>query len=246
VALAPTSSEKRDATMTLEELYKDLSLGVLSNLQVGGEGSGFIPFEHQEKVCRAINQGLTALHGKFILQEKEVQVRTYDTITLYQLKKIFADTDPAIVPQKYISDSLAEPFEEDVIRILSVFDEGGCQLVLNDPSGLGKIYTPNPTTLQITEPTQGNTYFVMYQAKHVRLTYEDLTAEIDLPEILHPALEAYVAHKIMSPMNGQEHSVKAAEHYAMFEAVCAEVLEKDLVSTSIPETSTKLEMRGWK
>lgn len=232
--------------MKLEELYANLSLGVLSNLTVGDEGSGFIRYEHQAKVCLAINNSLTAIYGKFILNVKEVRVRAMDNKTLYPLKQIHADQDPTIGVDKFITDTVDEPFTGDVLRILEVYDEAGEQLVLNDPTGLGQIYAPNPTTLQIVQPVSENTYFVLYQARHTKLVPDDLEQEIELPEILMPALEAHVAYLIMSPMNGQEHSMKAAEHYAKYNMVCEEVIEKDLVSTSIVEHSTKMQDRGWK
>lgn len=232
--------------MRLEELYQNLSFGVLSNLAVGDEGSGVIPFKHQSKVCWAVNEALTALYGKFVLQEKEVQVRAYDQMTIYPLKKIYADQDTSVVPQKFIADSVTEPFLEDVVRILDVYDEGGTRLVLNDPTGLGQVYTPNPTTVQIVKPVTGNTYFVMYQARHPKVLADELESIIELPDVLMPALEAYVAYLVLSPMNGQEHAAKAAEHYARYEAICAEALEKDLVGTSVVGDVTKLTDRGWK
>ena len=97
-------------TMTLEEVYNSLSLGVLSNLTEGDEGSGMIPYQHQAKVTNAVNQALTALYGRFILQTQEVQIRAYDSITLYPLRRIYADQDVTTVPQKFIADTVGSTF----------------------------------------------------------------------------------------------------------------------------------------
>lgn len=231
--------------MQLEELYSNLSLGVLSNLAIGDEGSGFIPYSDQKKVALAINKGLLALYGRFILSEKEVQIRAYDGKTLYPLKKIYADQDATVVAQKFITDTVDAPFIEDVLRIFDVYDNKGTKLELNDPIGTGPVYTPNPTTLQIVEPVTGNTYFAMYQARHPKVIAEDLAQEIELPDVLMTALEAYVAHCIMSPMNGQEHTMKAAEHYAAYDMFCEDVLAKDLISTSLNSDTEKLYDRGF-
>lgn len=231
--------------MTLEELYTSLSLGVLSNLSVSGEGSGMIPYQHQAKVGNAVNQALTALHGRFVLSTQEVQLRAYDQISLYQLRKRYADQDPTTVTQKYITDSVEYPFQDDVLRVLEVYDEEGTKLLLNDPSPSCKVFTPNPTTVQLVEPVTGNTYFILYQARHPKLVPDGLEQEITLPDILLPALEAYVAHLILSPMNGQEHAAKSAEHFAKYEMVCGEVEDRDLVSTSQTQETDKLDARGF-
>ena len=229
--------------MTLEELYTSLSGGVLSNLIEGDEGSGMVPFQHQVKVCNAINQSLTALHGRFLLSVKEVQIRAYDQITIYPLQAKYADQDPTVVTQKFIADSAEEPFQQDVLKILEVYDEEGTQLAYNEPRA--KINSPNPTSIQLVEPVTGDTYFVLYQARHPKLDPHDLTQEITLPDILIPALEARVAYHILTVKNGQEHAAKAAEWVAKYEMDCTEVEDKDLVSTSLAQDSDKFCDRGF-
>lgn len=229
--------------MTLEDLYTSLSLGVLSNLVEGDEGSGMIPHRHQAKVVNAVNQALTTLHGRFLLQVQEVQIRAYSSMTLYPLRKIYADQDATLVTQKFISDTVELPFKDDVLKILEIFDDDGVKIPF-DVDG-AKIFLPNPSTIQLAEPVTGDTYFILYQAKHPKLLPNTLEQEVSLPEILVPALEAFVAHLILSPKNGQEHAAKSAEYYAKYEMVCSEVEDKDLVSTSLAQSSEKLDERGF-
>ena len=109
-----------------------------------------------------------------------------------------------------------------------------------------KAFSASPTTLQLVEPVTGDTYSVVYQAKHPKVLFDVLTQDILLPEILVPAFEAYVAHLILSPKNGQEHAVKSAEYFAKYEMVCSEIIDKDLVSTSLALEGDKLSQRGFR
>jgi hypothetical protein len=46
--------------MTVEDLFRDLSLGELSNLSMGVEGEGTIEEKHQPKIIRQANEGTTS------------------------------------------------------------------------------------------------------------------------------------------------------------------------------------------
>lgn len=230
--------------MQLNDILTSLSLGVLQNLSVGGSGSGQIPANSQSKVVNAINQGLVALYSRFRLLEKEVVVRAYDGMTIYPLKKIYADQDPAVVPQKFIADTVTDPFLEDVIKIHEIYDELGVSLPLNKSIPECVLFTPTATQLQITQPVTGNSYFLIYQAYHPKLT-TDPTQEVLLPLVLHEALETFVAYKILSSMNGQEHAAKAAEHFQNFNRICAEATETDSLGVSLETDMHKLDERGF-
>lgn len=232
--------------MQLEDLLKGLSYGVLSNLALGNEGSGEIPNQHEPKVVHHVNRALLALYSKFQIKTNEVQVRAYDNLTLYPLKKIYADQDPTVVAQKFITDSVESPFEEDVIRVTAIYDEEGTPLLFDTDDPLCKLFLPQPTTLQIVEPVTGNDYFLIYQAKHKTLVAGDGSQEVELPEVLYPALEAHVAYQVYSSMNGQENAAKATEHFSAYTMLTEQVIELDLVGTSTMERNTKLEDRGFK
>lgn len=230
--------------MQLSELLTSLSLGVLQNLAVGGGGSGSIPAQHMNKVVSAVNQGLTALYTRFQLVEKEVIVRSYDALTTYPLKRIYADSNAAVVPQKFIADTPEEPFLEDVIKVLSIYDEAGTELSFNSSEPGCTLFTPNFYTLQILAPVTGVNYYVLYQARHATLS-RDPSQTIDLPIVLNEALECFVAYKILSSMNGQEHAAKAMEHFARYDAICTEAVNNDTLTTSFVGQLGKLDDRGF-
>lgn len=231
--------------MQLNDLLTSLSLGVLRNLVVGGSGSGQVPPQHISLVVNAINQGLDAIHTRFIILENEVVVRAYDGLTLYPLKAIYADSNPALVPQKYIADTSEKPFLEDVIRISAIYNELGESLLFNSTDPECSLFTPSQTSLQITKPVTGDSYFVIYQARHKKLGTQ-LDQEIELPIGMHEALEAFVGYKIYSSMNGQEHAAKSAEHFGRYEALCNEAVFNDTLNTSLIGSENKLDQRGFR
>jgi hypothetical protein len=232
--------------MTLNELLTSLSYGNLSNLRVGGSGSGTIPDEHKAKVIGYVNQALLKLYTKFVLSEKELTLRAFDNSMSYPLRKIHADTDSNNTAQKHIHDTEWDKFEGDVIKVLTVFNEIGDEIPLNREDDLSSFFTPYIDTLQIPKPRDGDVYFVQYQAKHSKLTLDDLEQEVNVPFSLTEALSDYVAYAAISPMNGPEHSAKAFEYLQKFEMQCDQVLQKDLVNSSIVSAVTdKFEDRGF-
>lgn len=231
--------------MTLEEIFAGLSYGVLNNLAISGEGSGAIPFQFEPKVIHHLNQSLIAIYGRFPLHEKEVQIRAYDNKALYPLKKIYADSDATVVPQKFISDTVDEPFLEDVLKIMTIYDEDGELVPFNQDDEDCKVYTPTTSTIQLVEPVAGNSYFIIYHALHKKLVVGDLTQEVEVPEVLVPALYSHVGYQVFSAMGGQDNAAKAAEHLSTYESACIEITEKDLVSSSVENASTKLSNRGF-
>jgi len=232
--------------MQVSEIFESLSYGVLSNLAIGGEGCGTIPTAHEPKLIHFLNQCLTEMHGKFNLAEKELVISASSGRTLYPLEVQYAVSDAAVV-EKFIVDTILDPFLDDVMKIVAVFDEEGEELVLNDSTNPASLFTPNFDTIQIPGPVDGDGYFIIYQAKHPKLVNGDLTQSVIIPEILFDPLFHYVAYKAISPMNGPEHAAKASEHYQRYDMLCQQIIEKDLVSTSLVETgTTKLMDRGFK
>lgn len=241
----PTLPYPTDA-ISVAELFTKLSFGPLSNLSMGGEGSGQIAEGSQGKIINYINDGLIKLYTRFILREKEVIIRCIGGRTHYQLYKRFAEsrtntdsTDPI-----FIMDEL-DPFQQDVIKILDVYSPEGFKHPLNDEENTFSLFTPYVNVLQVPRPHEGHMLSVMYQARHRKLEYGVTSALIYLPEVLHEALVSYIAAQVFSHMNGPENTVKGAEHLGKFESSCSEIEDKDLVSTATSTTNSVFNKRGW-
>lgn len=234
--------------MNVDQLFQNLSYGELSNLSMGVEGEGAIEEKHQPKIILHANEGLLRLYTRFLLLEKDVLIEQVEHITNYHLLKRFAESNwnPEEEPYAYIKDLGREPFEEDVIKILSVFDSHGYRLPLNDNERADSLFTPQAKVLQVPHPEDGVSLSVLYQAKHPPLSIERLDQEVDLPEVLHGALTAFIASKIYGNMNTAEARATGQEHFLHYENICGDVIENDLVSTSISATNSRFHKRGWK
>lgn len=233
--------------MLLSELYKDLSYGKFSNIALGNEGAGSIIDGGKPKVVLALNEALLRLHTKFVLKESVVIIEMVDHITNYHLLKKFASsTVPAVESFPYIKDTVESPFTDDVIRIMSIQDQWGSAIPLNDEGQVWSAFTPQGNVLQIPSPVAGNAIIVVYQARHVKIDVDGLDSqEIALPDCLHEAMRCYVAYSIFCGIGTQEATAKGQEHLMMYEALCQEALTQDLVSTSLSVTSNRFQLRGW-
>ncbi len=235
--------------MKLKELMTRLSLGELSNLSLSNEGSGTIKDADQPKVINYTNQGLLALFTRFNLLEKNVIIELVEHITKYHLLRRFSEANGAVdVVYKYIKDLLREPFTEDAIKILEVYDSNGIRRVLNDSNNPNSLFTPQPTTLQVPFPVTGLALSVAYQAKHPTLNMSGqnlLDQDITVPVFLETALQNYVAYKVYSNMNSQEQKAIAKEHFDTYNATCIDIETSDLANQTISTSVSKLDDRGF-
>lgn len=234
--------------MNTNELFTRLSYGPLSNLSIGSEGAGTIAADKQLKVLSYVNEGLLRLYSRFVLRENDLVVMQYGHITEYPLLKKYATFGPALTDPldvKFILDSEAALFDDDVIKILKVTNAENKLVPLNDVNHDKAFFTPQPNILQITYPVLGELSVVTYQARHPIVTLETLNAELLLPATLETALQSYVAYLVYFHMGGQDNGALAAGHLGNYERVCAEAVLGDLVNTSMSSTSSKFAERGF-
>lgn len=233
--------------MKISELYKTLSYGELSNLSIGMDGVGSILEDAKPRILHYANEGLTRLYGRFILKEKDVMIELVDHITNYHLLRMYAESyfDPEVIAYPYIKDLFNEPFTEDVIKILSVYNGVGQKLPLNDNERSDSLFTPTGKILQVPNPRTGVSLSVLYQAKHPELLPNDEDQDIHLPQVLEGALVAFIAYKVFSHMNTDVSTAKAQEHMSVYASVCDEVEQHDLVNSSISTTNSCFRKRGW-
>ena len=233
--------------MNILELYERLSYGELINLSMANDGNGTIIEEKRPTVIQHANEALLRLHSRFVLKEKDVIIEQVEHITHYHIDSRFSESlgDPDKEKYLYIKDNPEEPYDGDAIKVIKVFNEYGREIALNDEQNQLSYYTPKPLTIQVPAPKTGRAFVASYQARHVKLDVENEEQIIDLPDVLVPAMTAYIAHKIFSNMVGEENIAKGAEQLQVYEAMCEEVLDQDLVSTSVTTTSTKFDRRGF-
>lgn len=232
--------------MKVIELFKQLSESELSNLSLANDGDGTIQTPKHGRVLNAINDGLGRLFDRFNLLEKDCIIKCYPHITFYHLHSKYAKSNApeAGAYYGYIQDTPADPFLDDPIRILGVYNGHGEELTLNDDEDEESFFTPKPLVLQVPKPAETELICVRYQAQHPLVqTVDD---EIDIPRSLQEALRAFIAYKIYTQINTQEAKAMASEHMQNYEALCAIVLEQDLVNSSRSTTNIRFGKGGWK
>lgn len=232
--------------MNLLELFQRLSLGELSNLSIGNDGSGTIDDKDHQKLINYANEGLLKLYTRFILKEKDVLIEQYDHITNYHLIKRFSKSlNQGSKDTLYIQDLHCASFEGDLIKILEVWDAYGCRRPLNDAESYNSVFTPQPHVLQIPNPKEGEPLSVTYQAAPKELIKTDLDVDIEVPFTMENALQKYVAYAVFCNMNGQENIAKGQEYLAQYESYCLDIENKDLVNQTVSNTATRFHKRGW-
>ena len=234
--------------MNLQDFCKKLANGRLSNTSMVEDSGGLIiKVAHRTKVIDAINEGLIRLYTRFILNEKDVVISLRDHITAYRLNSLYSETlypqDGVEIP--YILDLPGEVFVNDVIKILAVYDNDGCELPLNNNTNCKSVFTPKFDTVQVPEPKTGKLMNVVYQAKHILLSIGEPLEEITLPDTLYGALEAYVAHLLFADINSDDSKIRSDKQLIRYEQICSEVVATDITSSTTIQSNVKFHKRGF-
>lgn len=234
--------------MKVEDFFSRLSLQELSNLAIGTSGGGAIGPGKEPTILGYLNETMLRLHSRFVLCERSLLLLQVGHITNYHFKKEFTESAGSTKPYLYIKDSLTEPFEEDVIKVLSVSDEYQRTRPINELGNRLSVFTPRQEMLQVPHPEDNSLLSVNYQARAVPLKLKGddlLKQEFDLPFALEGALAAYIAHLVYSHMNGQDNQIKSADFERKYEMICAEVEALDLINATSLSQHEKFDERGF-
>jgi hypothetical protein len=234
--------------MNVSELFRRLAVGELSNLSLADSTAGTIQADQHAKLVLHINDGLMRLHTRFLLKESDLVLRQRGYLINYPLTAKYAVTNQVEGAGHtfYIEDSVIHPFQDDLIKVLEVWNVFGNEVPLNDEENPGSVFTPQPNVLQIPRPKDMVPLTVHYQAAHPQLSADHLDQEIDIPLFLEGALSSFVAGKVFTHMNTQENTAKGAEHAQLFDTICIEAVDRDLISTLKSSGNARFERRGWK
>ena len=236
--------------MKLSEFFELLEYGELANLSLSGgiDDEKGIREEDYPTLVSHINLGLSDLHTKFNLKEREVVLQEYSSITHYELDSKYAVTNTSSTePVKYILDSETSVFNDDVLRINSAFNEIGEELPINDEYQPNSIFLNGYRTIQIPYPVDTNTIFIMYRANHAKLDVQtpDLNAEIELPAYCIEALLSYVASRVHSQRTSQEAQGAAVNLMAKYTLICDQIELRNMLHNSPDNTNFKLGVNQW-
>lgn len=242
--------------MKLQDILDQLTSGELSQLSIGGQEAGVIDQSNLAKVLPHINLALTTLFKRFRLKEGRLTLGLVADRTVYPLKSSYAQSNTrSREPVKFIQDSAAAPFKDDIVKIERVLTADGLDLALNDTDDELSVLTTTATTLQVPltivnqdvdlpESLQGSTSLqVVYRADAPKLAipvtpadlarfpfgYDPVLVEVELPYTHLEALLYFVASRVTSPMGtGQFEGVAGNNWYARFEAACQDLESRGL------------------
>lgn len=228
--------------MIIAEMFRRLSYGELSDLALSNNGSGEITEGKQPQIITYANEALRALYARFVLSEKVLALQIQSGKTRYRLS---AEEALSNNEDGFILDTEAEPFEDDLIKVLRVTDSAGCDRPLNDPDNLYSAYTPEPTLLEVPLNCPRQVLYLTYQAMPRDLLIEEVGQEVSVPRLLEGAVTAYIAYCVYRDMGTETSFVKSQEHLGRYETICGQNQDADLLSTSSVGSATKFEQKGF-
>jgi len=209
--------------MILRSILKDLTYGELQGLKIGNLLAGEAesePDPHQyEQIISYINLGMTEIYKRFFLKSREIYVQQHEEISTYLLHSDYslANTASSIAEsERYIIDTAADPFLDDILKVEEVYDEEGVKIPLNDITEDLSIYTPTFRSIQVPYPDDEVTVSVQYRANHPRITADVTTdaddIEVHIPNSLYEALLYFVGSRAHRATNVE----KSADYWQMF------------------------------
>lgn len=247
--------------MKLKEIFDQLTYGELSQLNIGGGADGAITEANYPKILAHINLGMTALYKRFTLKEGRIRVQLVPGITMYLLNSKFAATNRrSREAVKYIQDTEANPFEDDVQKVERVLTDAGYEFHLNNEAEPYSVFTPSLHSIRmplavvnqsIDLPADLKTQGVeiVYRAGHKNIEvgvgfFDPARVEVDLPDTHLEALLLFVASRIHNPI-GMQNEFNAGNNYAAkYEQAC-QVLEALNLQVDVGSQSTALVRNGW-
>lgn len=252
--------------MKLSEIFSQLTYGELSQMSIGGADMGQINDTNYPQILAHINLGLTALYKRFNLKENTITLRLLSGVFKYALHSDYADTTtgtPLIT--KYIEDSIALPFVNDIHKIERVYtvNTPRYELALNDHDNQYAVMTPSSCVLRvpsgIVDPT---TYIetvpdclitthleVVYRANHPIITmgfstFNPENINVELPDSHLEPLLLFVASRVHNPTGMSNEFHAGNSYYAKYEAACAR-LENDGLDVDQGSQAPRLKRNGW-
>lgn len=238
--------------MNVNDLLSRLSFAQLSNTEAGNGANGNIRIKRLGKINTYVNEALMRLYTRFILKTRTVIIDTDEGVTEYRLtpEHALSNADPLNEEDRkvfyFILDSKEDPFTGNIISILSVSNELGFDLPLNDPDNPWSVTIPEYNMVEIPRPLQGKGYTITYQARHPEVDCVNRPLQtVEIPPFLEGALQAYIAYLWYSDMNTQEAVANAQKNLQLYEQICNEAIAKDLSASTIASYGTKFSRRGF-
>jgi hypothetical protein len=235
--------------MRLSDLFDHLTFGELAHVFIGGGDKREIAPTSYRELGLHLNMGLTALHTRFLLREGVIQVVKQHNQYDYFLRSQYAVSSTTSTEEvRYLQDTPASPFLDNVIRVTGAYTGAGEALVINVLDSPNSIYTPGHDRVQIPMGTAGDVFAITFQADHPRLEIGTATDPSQEEVSLHPsflqALLYYVASRAVITAGSDATGDTSQKYLAMYEMECQRLATYNLGNESFT-TNNVLENNGW-
>lgn len=254
--------------MKLIDVYNQLAYGELRQVALGTGSidatSDTVPKENFVKLFPLVQAGLTELHKRFLLRERELIVTlvtpTPKSQVVYMLHIDFAATnDKSDEDPKYITDTVALPFENDLMRVERIYGtwhEKEYEIPLNQYNNAESIRTTDFNRLLLPDDIltapwliETKTLRIVYRADHPAITpakanSSPLATEIFLPPTHLEALTFYIASRVLNPAGSDNEFHEGNNYMVKFEAAVAQ-LKTENFDVDNEYENDKLNQRGF-
>jgi hypothetical protein len=247
--------------MKLQEVFDQLTHGELSQLSIGGSEAGVITPANYPRIVPHVNLGLTALYKRFPLKEGRLKLELQINRTVYPITSKYAVSSRSSREViRYIKDSFAVPFLEDIHKIEKVVASTGYEFSLNDESDEYSMFTPSATVLRVPldvadqvmdlpDELKTRMVEVVYRANHPLIIVDDGDLEPDLVDLelpyshLEPLL-LFIASRVHTPTGMTNEANLGNTYFAKYEASCQQ-LETVNLRVDQGSQNSRLYRNGW-
>lgn len=254
------------SSITLEQLFRQLSFGELSNLAVALDGIGSIKKEQQPRVIFFLNEALERLHLRFALLESgEVLTWTLGQSPNNAPPPIPLPMSPAI-PGYWVGtltgnwpQGFSSPLPTDVLLVTSILNAYGQSVEIGDKPVPNEVFVFDGTDTTQSPPVQTKIFNlpllrnfttemqITYQHRHpviLAAPVVDLTQAVTIKPELQEAVTSYIAARMYSGINSPDAIQTAAMYRQRYEQVVQECLMQGLMPAELLKVD-KLRARGF-
>jgi len=247
--------------MNLKEVFDQLTYGELSQISIGGGTAGQIRPDDYPKIVAHINLGLTAIYKRFNLKVGRIKLELQDDQLEYHLASKYAVSNREYrSTTKYIKDSTASPFLDDIVKVEYVFADSGYEFAVNNAVDVYSMNTPSQRVLVVPadivakkdtleEELKTDNLQIVYRAAHPKIVFDDgdLDPEetfLELPETHLEPLLFFVASRVHTPagIGGEDNTGNT--YFQRYELSCQE-LENQNLQVDKGAQYNRLQKGGW-
>lgn len=232
--------------MKLSEFFQNIALGELASSPYVQLNGFALDKEQLPRVIHSLNQALEYFYSNFPLKISQVIIERKVGISRYYLDADYAYSNPE-QHIKYIVDTLENPFQNDVLHILSVKNTDGYEYPLNDSMAFNKIMTPEYNCISVDDYVKASHLVITYMAGHPKIPLTepiDSNYRIQIPSSYRTALQTYVACLLFHNLGGDKVGVSNAL-FGKFRTLTEELKAQGIGTVTQTGSNIKPLLRGW-